>query len=73
MVQVSHETASSSTECSRDKPPFSFVRGQDSEMWDKHYTVVTDVISHLFCDLPVGWVGGWVGGWMDGWMDGCQY
>ena len=22
------------TECSRDKPPFSFVRGQDSTMWD---------------------------------------
>ena len=32
---VSHETASSSaSECSRDKPPFSFVRGQDSTMWD---------------------------------------
>jgi len=31
---VSHETASSSAECSRDKPPFSFVRGQDSTMWD---------------------------------------
>ena len=31
---VSHETASSSAECSRDKPPFSFVRGQDSSMWD---------------------------------------
>ena len=29
---VSHETASSSAECSRDKPPFSFVRGQDSTM-----------------------------------------
>jgi len=27
-------TASSSTECSRDKPPFSFVRGQDSTMSD---------------------------------------
>ena len=27
-----HETASSSAECSRDKPPFSFVRGQDSTM-----------------------------------------
>ena len=26
--------ASSSTECSRDKPPFGFVRGQDSTMWD---------------------------------------
>jgi len=25
-------TASSSAECSRDKPPFSFVRGQDSTM-----------------------------------------
>ena len=25
---------SSSAECSRDKPPFSFVRGQDSTMWD---------------------------------------
>ena len=31
---VSHETASSSAECSRDKPPFSFDRGQDSTMWD---------------------------------------
>jgi len=31
---VSHETASSSAECGRDKPPFSFVRGQDSTMWD---------------------------------------
>jgi len=28
------ETASSSAECSRDKPPFSFVRGQDSTMCD---------------------------------------
>ena len=27
-------TASSSAECSRDKPPFSFVREQDSTMWD---------------------------------------
>ena len=27
-------TASSSAECSRDKPPFSFVRGQDSTMCD---------------------------------------
>jgi len=25
---------SSSADCSRDKPPFSFVRGQDSTMWD---------------------------------------
>jgi len=25
---------SSSAECSWDKPPFSFVRGQDSTMWD---------------------------------------
>ena len=31
---VSQETASSSAECSRDKPPFSFVRGQDSTMCD---------------------------------------
>jgi len=31
---VSHETAPSSSECSRDKPPFSFVRGQDSTMRD---------------------------------------
>jgi len=30
----SHETASLSAECSRDKPPFSFVRGQDLTMWD---------------------------------------
>ena len=34
IIMVSHETASSSAECSRDKPPFSFVRGQDSTMWD---------------------------------------
>ena len=34
LMRVSHETASSSAECSRDKPPFSFVRGQDSTMWD---------------------------------------
>ena len=34
IIGVSHETASSSAECSRDKPPFSFVRGQDSTMWD---------------------------------------
>jgi len=27
-------SASSSAECSRDKLPFSFVRGQDSTMWD---------------------------------------
>jgi len=31
---VSHETASSSAECSGDKLPFSFVRGQDLTMWD---------------------------------------
>jgi len=31
---VSHETASSSAKCSWDKPPFSFVRGQDLTMWD---------------------------------------
>ena len=31
---LSHETASSSAECSRDKKPFSFVRGQDSTMWN---------------------------------------
>jgi len=31
---VSHKTASSSAECSRDKPPYSFVTGQDSTMWD---------------------------------------
>jgi len=28
------KAASSSAECSRDKPPFSFVREQDSTMWD---------------------------------------
>ena len=33
-ITVSHETASSSAECSQDKPPFSFVRVQDSTMWD---------------------------------------
>ena len=32
-MHVSHETVSSSAECSRDKSPFSFVRGQDSTMW----------------------------------------
>jgi len=31
---ISHETASSSAECGRDKPPFSSVRGQNSTMWD---------------------------------------
>ena len=31
---ATHETASSSADCSRDKPPFSFVRGQDSTMSD---------------------------------------
>jgi len=31
---VSWETASSSAQCTRDKPPFSFVRGQDSTTWD---------------------------------------
>jgi len=30
--ETNFETASSSAECSRDKPPFSFVRGQDSTM-----------------------------------------
>jgi len=34
LVRVSHETASSSAEFSRDKPKFSFVRGQDLTMWD---------------------------------------
>jgi len=29
-----NETASSSTECNRDKPLFSFVSGQDSTIWD---------------------------------------
>jgi len=32
-MHVSHETVSSSAECSRDKSPFSFLRGQDSTMW----------------------------------------
>jgi len=31
---VSQETVSSSAECSQDKAPFSFVRGQDSTVWD---------------------------------------
>ena len=30
----SHKTASSSAECSRDKLPFSFFRGQDLTMWN---------------------------------------
>jgi len=38
---VRHETASSSAECSRDKPPFSFVRGQDSTTWDIVWVFVT--------------------------------
>ena len=31
---INYETASASAECSRDKRPFSFVRGQDSTMSD---------------------------------------
>jgi len=38
---ISHETPSSSAECSRDKPSFSFVRGQDSTMRDIIWTVDT--------------------------------
>ena len=33
-VTYNHQTASSSSECSWDKPPFNFVRGQDLTMWD---------------------------------------
>jgi len=33
-MHVSLKTATSSAECSRDKPPFSYVRGQDSTMRD---------------------------------------
>jgi len=47
---VSHETASSSAECSRDKPPFSFVRGQDSTnstaVWE-HYDPKFPAAIHL--------------------------
>ena len=49
-----HKTASSSAECSRDKPPFSFVLGEDSTMWDivwvspqKHRSV--SVSRRFFC------------------------
>jgi len=35
---VSQETASSSAECSRDEPPFSFVRGQYSIMSGSRHT-----------------------------------
>jgi len=34
LLLVSQETVSSSAECSRDKPPFSVVRGQDLTMCD---------------------------------------
>ena len=47
----------SSAECSRDKPPFSFVRGQDSTMWDivlvspqKHRSV--SVCRHFLLQAP---------------------
>ena len=46
-----------SAECSRDKPPFSFVRGQDSTMWDiiwvspqGHRSV--SVSRHFFLQAP---------------------
>ena len=42
---VSHETASSSAECSQDKPPYSFVRGQDSTMWDIVWVLSKTVVS----------------------------
>ena len=51
------QTASSSAECSRDKLPFSFVRGQDSTMWDivwvspqGHRSV--SVSCHFFLQAP---------------------
>ena len=54
---VSHETASSSAERSRDKPPFSFISGQDSTMWDivwvspqGHRSV--SVSCHFFLQAP---------------------
>ena len=58
-ILVSHETASSSAECSRDKPPFSFVRGQDSTMWDMwntnrglHTPYSTLSLQIILSDLP---------------------
>ena len=57
VLLVSHETASSSAECSRDKPPFSFVREQDSTMWDivwvlpqRHRSV--SVSRHFLLQVP---------------------
>jgi len=56
---VSHETASSSAECSRDKPPFRFVRGQDSVDIAKnalqwlltvHFIVITRVSVFFWAD-----------------------
>ena len=56
---VSHETASSSAECSRDKPPFSFVRGQDSTMWNiiwispqGHRSTAVSVCRHFLLRAP---------------------
>jgi len=56
-MRVSNETASSSAECSRDKPPFSFIRRQDSTMWDivwvspqGHRSV--SVSRHFFLQAP---------------------
>jgi len=53
----SHETASSSAECSRDKPPFSFVRGQDSTVWDIVWVLPfghrsVSVSRHFFLQAP---------------------
>jgi len=49
---VSQAVAASSAEWSWDRPPFSFVRGQDSTMWDivwvspqEHRSVSVDTMS----------------------------
>ena len=53
-ITVSHETVSSSAECSRDKPPFSFVRGQDSTMSPKSLSWQNgDIVDHPH-RLPAG-------------------
>ena len=41
---VSQETAFSYAECSRNKPPFSFVRGQDSTIYTSLFT--TKMVVH---------------------------
>jgi len=65
---VSHETPSSSAECSWDKPPFNFIRGQDSTMWGiirvrRKNTDQCLKVTISFCrhhSVPVLYKNGWV-------------